>query len=186
MYRLPDLVPAAMSPQQQEVYRAILSGPRGVVQGPLLAWLHSPGLAAPAQALGAYCRYGTALPPRLSELAILTSGAWWQAGFEWHAHAPIGIAAGLDPVAVEALRVGAAPTFVREDERLVYRFTSELLHTRTVSESTYREAEAALGQAALVDLVGILGYYGLIAMTINAFRVPVPPGAPEPFAGEAG
>ncbi len=185
MYRLPDLDPDHMSPEQREAYQAILASPRGVVQGPLLAWLQSPMLAQRAQELGAYCRYGTTLPPRLSELAILVTGAYWRAGFEWHVHAPIGVQAGLDPHAVEALRGGAEPRFALEDERAVFRFATELLHTRAVSDPTYREAEAVLGARAVVELVGILGYYGLISMTINAFRVPVPAGAPEPFAQDA-
>jgi 4-carboxymuconolactone decarboxylase len=181
MYRLPDLEPERMSPEQRDAYQSILSGPRGVVQGPLLAWLQSPGLAHRAQELGAYCRYGTALSPRLSELAILVTGSFWRAGFEWHVHAPIGVAAGLDPEAVEALRIGTSPRLEREDEQAVFRFSNELLQTRAISDVTYQAAEMALGTHALVDLVGVLGYYGLISMTIKAFRVPVPSGAPEPF-----
>ena len=181
MYRLPTLEEGKLSPAQRAVYDAVRSGPRGVVQGPLLAWLHSPDLAARAQELGAFCRYHSSLPPRLSELAILVTGAFWRAGFEWHVHAPIGIEAGLDPASVEALRSGAEPRFARADERAVHRFAHELLHDHVVSDAAYRDAEAALGAAGVVDLVGVLGYYGLISMTINAFRVPLPDGAAEPF-----
>ena len=180
-YRLPVLADAAMSEDQRRVADAIKSGPRGLVQGPLLAWLHSPDLADRAQALGAFCRYGTSLPPRLSELAIITVGAYWKAGFEWFVHAPIGVAAGLDPAAVEALRTGATPQFEQEDEQAVWRFAHHLLHDRTVPDATYRTVEGLLGPAATVELVGVLGYYGLICMTINAFGVPVPPGEAEPF-----
>ena len=179
--RLPTLTTETMSPEQRTAFDAIKASPRGVVQGPLLAWLHSPALANPAQALGAFCRYGTSLPPRLSELAIITTGAYWQAGFEWHVHAPIAIAAGLDPAAVEALRTGAMPHFEQEDEQAVWRFAHHLLHDRAVPDATYRTVEDLLGAAATVELVGVLGYYGLISMTIKAFQVPVPPGATEPF-----
>jgi 4-carboxymuconolactone decarboxylase len=170
-----------MSPEQREAYDAIRNGPRGVVQGPLEAWLNSAGLAARAQALGAFCRFGSSLPPRLSELAILITGAFWQAGFEWHVHAPIGIKAGLDPAVVESLRSGAAPFFVAEDEAAIYAFASELLTTKQVSDPTYQRTVALLGVTGTVDLVGVLGYYGLISMTIKAFELPVPAGAPEPF-----
>jgi 4-carboxymuconolactone decarboxylase len=105
--RLPDIVVESLTPDQRRVYDAILSGPRGVVQGPLRVWLNSPELADRAQALGAFCRYHTTLPPRLSELAIITTGAYWKAGFEWAVHAPIALKAGLDPDAVEAIRKGA-------------------------------------------------------------------------------
>jgi 4-carboxymuconolactone decarboxylase len=138
-------------------------------------------LADKAQALGAFCRYGTSLPPRLSELAIITTGAYWAAGFEWHVHAPIAVAAGLDPAAVEVLRSGGTPQFAHADEQAVWRFAHHLLNDHTVPDDVYAAAEAALGPAGTVELVGILGYYGLISMTIKAFRVPVPPDAPEPF-----
>ena len=178
-YRLPELT--GMTDEQRRVADAIKAGPRGVVQGPLLAWLHSPALAERAQALGAFCRYGTSLPPRLSELAILATGAHWQAGFEWHAHAPLALAAGLDPAAVEALRTGGTPHFEAEDEQAVWRFAHHLLRDREVPEATYRTVAGLLGTQAVVELVGLLGYYGLISMTIKAFAVPLPEGAAEPF-----
>ncbi|MFT4096031.1 MAG: carboxymuconolactone decarboxylase family protein [Rhodoblastus sp.] len=182
MPRLPDLDPAALDAEQKRIYDEIVSGPRGKVEGPLRVWLTSAGLADRAQALGAFCRYGTSLPPRLSELAILVTGAYWQAGFEWHVHAPIALSAGLDPSAVEKIRAGAEPELAQDDEKAVYAFSRELLTTRRVSDQTYAFAEKVLGRRALVDLVGVLGYYGLISMTINAFEVPVPDGAKEPFA----
>lgn len=183
MARLPDLVIEQLSPDQRRVYDAILAGPRGIVEGPLRVWLTSPELADRAQALGAFCRYHTSLPPRLSELAILVMGSFWKAGFEWHVHAPVGVAAGLDANAVEAIRRGQEPGLERADEAAVYAFSRELLHDRKVSDATYRRAVEELGAGAVVDLVGILGYYGLISMTIVAFEVPVPEGSPEPFAG---
>ncbi len=180
--RLPALTAQTMSDEQRHVAEAIASGPRGVVQGPLLAWLHSPGLADRAQALGAFCRYGTSLPPRLSELAIITVGAYWRAGFEWHVHAPLALAAGVAPAAVEAIRSGGTPAFALADEAAVWRFAHCLLHDRTVPDDAYQAATAALGMVAVVELTGILGYYGLISMTINAFRVALPDGATDPFA----
>jgi 4-carboxymuconolactone decarboxylase len=182
MARMPDLDPAKLSPEQRKVYDAILAGPRGHVVGPLRVWLQSAELADRAQALGAFCRFGTSLPPRLSELAILVTGAHWRAAFEWHAHAPMGLKAGLDAAAIEAIRVGQKPGLTKSDEIAVYDFARELLETRKVSDATYARAVAALGQTGVVELVGILGYYGLISMTINAFEVPLPEGAPQPFA----
>lgn len=182
MTRLPDIDPDTLPPEARRVYDAIASGPRGRVQGPLRVWLNSPELADRAQALGAFCRYGTSLPTRLTELAILVTGAHWRAGFEWHVHAPIGIEAGLDPAAVEAIRTGEAPRFGEADEAAVHAFASELLRTGAVSRPVYEAAVAELGARAVVELVGVLGYYGLISMTINVFEVGLPEGAPEPFA----
>src|ERR1700758_4790678 len=103
MTRTPEIVYAELDADQRRVHDAIVAGPRGQVQGPLRVWLQSAQLADRAQALGAVCRFGTSLPPRLSELAILITGAFWRAGFEWHVHAPIAVKAGLDAGAVEAI-----------------------------------------------------------------------------------
>lgn len=182
MSRIPEIPIEKLTPEQRRAHDAIASGPRGAVVGPLKVWLQSPELAQRAQELGAFCRYHTSLPKRLSELAILVTGAHWKAGFEWFTHAPIGIEAGLEPKAVEALRAGRKPEFKRRDEAALYDFVRELLDTRRVSDATYERAQAELGTLGLVELVGILGYYGLISMTIKAFRVPVPAGEKEPFA----
>jgi 4-carboxymuconolactone decarboxylase len=180
--RTPALDLAKLTPAQQRVHDAIASGPRGKVQGPLKIWLQSAELADKAQALGAFCRYGTSLPPRLSELAILVMGAHWQAGFEWAAHAPIALAAGVDAAAIEAIRRGKPPQFADAAARCVHAFAFELLNRRRVSDATYAEAVDVLGQTAVVELVGLLGYYTLISMTIVTFDVPLPDAAVDPFA----
>jgi 4-carboxymuconolactone decarboxylase len=184
MARTPELVYAELDAEQRRVYDAIIAGPRGQVQGPLKVWLQSADLADRAQALGAFCRFGTSLPPRLSELAIITTGAHWRAGFEWFAHAPLAIKAGVDPDAVEAIRTGKPPKLGQPDETAVYAFARELLTTREVSDATYQEALARLGKKGVVELTGILGYYGLISMTIKAFEVPLPEGTPDPFSDQ--
>ena len=180
--RTPVLDEANLSPAQQTVFDAIKSGPRGVVQGPLRVWLQSADLTDKAQALGAFCRYGTSLPPRLSELAILVMGAHWQAGFEWAAHAPIALKAGVDAAAVEAIRKCETPDFADAEARTIHAFASELLCNRRVSDATYTEAVQLFGAKTVVDLVGILGYYTLISMTIAVFDVPLPEGCADPFA----
>src|SRR5215471_4082280 len=124
--RPPVLDESGLTAAQREVFEAIRSGPRGVVEGPLRVWLHSPALAERAQQLGAFCRYGTRLPARLSELAIVTVGAFWRSGFEWHVHAPIARRAGIAAEAIEAIRTGATPTLAAPDERAVYDFSREL------------------------------------------------------------
>lgn len=170
-----------MSPAQRRVHDAVVAGPRGKMVGPIQVWLTNPELAEKAQELGAFCRYGTSLPPRLSELAILITGAHWKAGYEWHVHAPIGLKAGLDPEAVEAIRRDQRPGLTKTDEAAVYAFTKELLETRRVSDETFRLATKELGERGVVELTGILGYYTLISMTIVGFELPVPAGSPEPF-----
>jgi 4-carboxymuconolactone decarboxylase len=179
--RIPDLDVEDLSPEQRRVHDAIVAGPRGKVAGPLAIWLESAELADRAQALGAFCRYGSSLPRRLSELAILIVGAHWMAGYEWHVHAPLAVEAGVDPAAVEAIRTHQAPVLARADEQAVYDLARELLAIRHVSEAAYRRAVAQLGPKGVVELIGILGYYTLISMTIQTFEVAVPDGAADPF-----
>lgn len=181
MSRIPDLDPDRMTDAQAHVHAAIAAGPRGSVRGPLRVWLESPGLAERAQALGEYCRFNSRLPPRLSELAILVTAVHWQSSYEWYAHAPPALKGGLSAEVIDVLRRGQVPDFPHEDEAAVHAFATELLRTHQVAAATWDRTVAALGMAGVVDLVGILGYYGLISMTINAFQVALPPGVPDPF-----
>ncbi|MGC6519410.1 MAG: carboxymuconolactone decarboxylase family protein [Candidatus Puniceispirillaceae bacterium] len=179
MPRLPVLHPDDMNEEQRKVHDSIVSGPRGGVRGPLAVWLHRPELADRAQTLGRYCRYESCLPARLSELAILTTARIWDAEFEWQAHLPPALAAGVRREVTDALARDDIPSFTEEDEQLVYEFTRELNLTRSVSDCLFDKALACLGQDATVDLVGLLGYYSLISMTIKAFEVaPLTSGQP--------
>ena len=172
MTRLPILHPDELTSEQNDVHDRILSGPRGAVRGPLAMWLHRPELADRAQRLGVYCRYGSSLHPRLSELAILTTARIWDAGFEWDTHVPHALEAGVTEPIVAALANDQMPDFSAEDEELVYLFTRELNLTRSVSDDLFARTVACLGREGVVDLVGVLGYYSLISMTIKAFKVP--------------
>lgn len=180
MNRLPPIDPHHLNEAQRAVHDRIANGPRKGVRGPLAIWLHRPALAECAQALGRYCRYDSCLEPRLSELAILLMGRHWLAEYEWAAHKPFALEAGLAPAIIDAIRDGEEPVFTRPDEALVYRFIRELHDTRNVSDELYQAFTALLGDEAAVDLVAIAGYYTLISMTIKVFEVPPPAGvAPE-------
>lgn len=180
--RLTPLSDASMDDEQRRVLQDILSGPRGNLDGPFLAWVHSPKLADSAQKLGAFCRYGTRLELRLSELAILVTAAWWQSQAEWQIHEPIALQAGVSAKVIDALRLGKRPPFERGDERLVYHLARSLYQTRRIDQALYAEGVAAFGEAGMVELVGVLGYYALVAMTLNAFEVRRETDAPLPFA----
>ena len=182
MPRIPELRTDQMSSQQLRVHDEILAGPRSSLQGPFHAWLYSPELADPAQKLGEFCRFSSALPKRLSELAILVIARYWCAQFEWYAHAPMAISAGISAAAVGAIQINEKPILDADDECLVYNFVSELLDSRTVSQSTYDQAETTLGRRGVVDLVGIVGYYCLVSITLNVFEMPLPKGEAPPLS----
>jgi 4-carboxymuconolactone decarboxylase len=169
--RLPRFEAATATDEQKAVLQDILGGPRGNLDGPFLGWIFSPELAQHAQRLGAFCRYQTGLPLRLSELAILVTAARWQAQAEWFIHYPIAMQAGLPADVAEAIRIGLEPKFVEKDDKLIYRFATELYELKRVSDATYQQAVDRFGHTVVVNLVGLLGYYALVAMTLNVFEM---------------
>ena len=172
MARLKTIENKDMTERQRQIHEEIVSGPRGQVRGPLAIWLYRPELADRAQKLGRYCRYNTSLEPRLSELAILTTARIWDAAFEWQAHVPHALSGGVDSLVIDSLSADQTPDFANEDEEIVYRVTREINTTRQLSDETYNQAIKILGIEATVDLIGLLGYYALISMTIKAFNIP--------------
>ena len=180
--RLPRFDASNATPEQKAVLDEILSGPRGNLNGPFLGWIHSPELAQQAQRLGAFCRYRTGLPLRLSELAILVTAARWQAQAEWYIHYPIALEAGVAQVDAEAIRLGRQPSFANSDDALIYAFASELYDTKRVSDATYAATVARFGHEVTINLVGLLGYYALVAMTLNVFDMRAQGQETLPFA----
>ncbi len=183
--RLALIDEAHMNGAQQSLMAALRAGPRGksiTPRGPFAVWLHAPEFGHLAQALGGHCRYKTALSPRLSEFAILCTARLWRAQYEWFAHAPMADKAGVKPKTIADLRAGREPRSAPKDERAIHAFVKELYKTNRVSDRAYKRVHAFLGDAAMVELVGILGYYALISMTLNVFRMMPPPGAASPFA----
>ena len=181
--RLPVLDMASLTGEQQALVEAISSGPRGRFSnsGPFAVYLHAPGFGHLAQQLGGYVRLGTSVPPRLSELAILCTARFWQAQYEWVAHAVIAAKQGVKPATIRDLQAGRTPTSAPRDEMAIYAFVRELYATRRVSDTTYERVHKLLGDAGMVELVGILGYYAMVSMILNVFRMPLPEGTPAPF-----
>jgi 4-carboxymuconolactone decarboxylase len=182
--RLPAIPAERLTPAQRALVDSIRSGPRGQatqIRGPFAVFLHSPDYGQLAQQLGGYCRLKTRVPPRLSEFAILVTAKLWRAQYEWCAHVPHAERAGVTPQTIRALRAGRTPKSAPKDERAVYDFIKELYRRRRVGDKTYARVHALLGDDGMVELVGILGYYVLIAMSLNVFRMGPPEGEPLPF-----
>lgn len=173
-----------LNPTQRALLDAMRSGPRGKalpIRGPFAAFLHAPAFGDLAQRLGAHCRYRTTVPPRLSEFAILCTARQWRAQFEWYAHEPMALKAGVSAKTVRDLKAGRLPKSAPKDERAIYDFVQELYKTRRVSDRTYKRVRAVLSDESMVELVGILGYYTLISMTLNVFQMLPPPEDELPF-----
>ena len=170
-----------MTAEQRSVYDKIVSGPRGKIQGPLRAALHNPELADKWQALGALLRYGTSLPPRLSEIAILVTGRACRSPFEWYAHRVEAEKAGIEPGIINAILAESTPPGMSADDAAVYQYAVELNRHNSVSDPTYAEALARFGERAVVELTALIGYYTMVAMTLNCHEIPLPEGVAPAF-----
>jgi 4-carboxymuconolactone decarboxylase len=168
--RIPLLRQEQLSRVGRNIYSSILRT-RGNLDGPFLAWLHSPGLAGPAVKLGTFCRYDTGLTEVESELLILLVAAHFRCSGEWQIHAPIAVAAGLEQASIDAIMAGQVPILPVGRLSLLHMFGTELLRRNEVSQTTFEEATELFGYQRLVEIVGLIGYYCFVAMTLNAFDI---------------
>ena len=181
MPRISLPAPDTMNAEQRLVYDKVVAGPRGKMEGPLRAALHNAELADRWQALGALLRYGTTLTPRQSEIAILVTGRTCQSPFEWYAHRRESEKIGIETEILEAILAQSLPPFRSPVETLVYQYALELNQHNSVSADTYARALAHFGERTLVELTALVGYYTMVAMTLNAHEIPLPPGVEPAF-----
>ena len=179
--RMAEIPLDKMTPAQRTVADAIMSGPRKGMSGPFNAWLRSPQLADRLQKVGEYVRFNTSLDKRLNEMAIIMTAQYWGSQYEWYAHAPLAIKAGLDPDVVAALGAGNKPEKMKDDEAIVWEFTTQLRRDHGVNDAIYAKAVEKFGENGVMDLVGVNGYYDVVSMTLNVAHVSPPANAELPF-----
>ncbi len=194
MTRIPNVPREELGPEGQQLWDSIVSTrgstvvtAEGGLSGPFNAFVTAPGSGTRLSALGATLRFETSIERRLSEVAIITIGARWQAEFEWWAHARMAREFGVPDAVVDAIGRGEDPPFGADDERAVYAVARQLGQSGHLDEETYGAAHRLLGDTGMVELVSLCGYYTLISFVLNAFEVPPPPGAAPmwPDAGPA-
>jgi 4-carboxymuconolactone decarboxylase len=181
--RVPDLTAAELSPRQKQIYEEIARTRGGTVRGPFAIWLRLPDLAERADRLGGALRTGGRLDKRLFELMVLIVARHWSAQYEWFVHARHAREAGVSPEVIEALRLGRTPAFVKEDEQLVFDLVGAVNERRVLSEPLYERALSAFGLDLLIELVAAIGFYTMVAVTLNVFDAPVP-GGERPLPAE--
>lgn len=169
--RLP--LPSTLTADQRCAMEKVASGPRGGLIAPFVPMLRAPELMTRLQLVGEYLRFGSGLPPHLTELIILVVARRWDQDYEWGHHVPLARAAGLDDGVIAAVREGGTCTGP-DDVRAVWRMVSELEYRRGLSDSTFDAALAAVGDDGVVEAIATAGYYTTLAMTMNAARTPVP------------
>src|ERR1700744_1288749 len=170
-----------MSAEQRTIAEAIMNGPRGRMSGPFNAWLRNPVLADRLQKVGEYVRFNTSLDKRLNEMAIVMTAQAWGAQYEWYAHAPLALKAGLDPDVLKAIGAGRKPEKMKDDEAIVWGFTTQLRRDHSVDDAIYAKALEKLGEQGIIDLVAVNGYYDVVSMTLNVAHVKAPADAAMPF-----
>lgn len=180
--RMPPIPQDRMTEAQRKAAAAIEAGPRGRVIGPFVSILRSPGLAEPTQKLGEYIRWGVKLDMRIAELAGLMTARFWQQQYEFHVHVPHALKAGVAQSTIDAVIEGRRPAGMPEDETIAWEFVSEFYANKAVCDTTYAKAVAYFGEESLMDLIGVIGYYSMIAMAMNVARTEIPDGKPLPLA----
>lgn len=174
--RMSKIAPENMTELQRKAAAELASGPRGEVRGPFNVLLRSPELMSPLQKVGEYLRYKCALDRRIAEMATLIAARHWTQVYEWSAHHPLALKAGLKPEIAQAIAEGRRPTDMAVDEEVVYDVLIEALQNKSVSDVTYERGIKQFGEQNLVDLLAIAGYYAMLAMLLNVARTQLPEG----------
>ena len=191
MSRLPPLPRDALNDAGKELFDRIADTrggsstaitADGSLYGPFNAWVTAPDVGRRLLSLGGALRFEMSIDRRLIEVAIITTGAHWKAEFEWFAHAPMAREHGVSEDVIDAIREGRIPDFVHDDERAVHAVATELAATGRIDDDTYARARSLLGDQGMVELVALCGFYALVSFVLNAFEVPLPPGAEPVWA----
>ncbi len=179
--RLPAIPESQWSAAQRACADEIIRGPRGAVIEPFIPLLRSPELCTHAQRMGEYLRYRSAIGLRLSELAILVTARHWAQEVEWAIHAPIAAREGIDAAVIDAIGNNQIPEFAQLDEQMVFEFAKQSLVDKRVSDATWAAVCSNFGEHGAVDLLGIVGYYTMLAVVMNGARTPAPRAASMPL-----
>jgi 4-carboxymuconolactone decarboxylase len=176
--RFAPLKAEELSPAQKAWAEMIAPAPRNAkfVNPPYRAYIQSPELAPRLSALSDYLRWNSSLPPRLSELAILITARQWTAQYEWAVHYPLAIKGGVDPKVLSDIAAGKRPEGMKDDEAALYDLATALYRDKKVSDPVYNAARASFGEHGVMDIIGILGYYDVVSMTLITMQADPPSG----------
>ena len=174
--RLKLLSPGEMNADQKQTYDESIAGKRGAPPAPMMAWLNSPEMARHATRLGGVLRFDTIFPAKLSEIAILVTARHWTSHYEWFAHKRLALKGGMDLKIIEDIRDRRTPTFDDPKGQMIYDVARSLHEGHGVAKPLYDEAVKLLGERGIVEIIGLCGYYTMVAMTLNTFEFELPDG----------
>lgn len=153
----------------------------GHIGGPFDIWVRSPELSKRLVGLGGFFRFRTTVERRYVELAILVTGQFWQAQFEWWAHEPMARDAGVPEDVIVAIRAGEVPVLHDPGDAAAYALARQIHEDQRLTNETFAAAKAQFGEVGVAELIALCGFYGLVSMTLNGFEVGLPKGATPPF-----
>ncbi len=174
--RMPPIPAERLTDAQKQAMAEFRTARKAELSGPFWPLLRSPEVMTRARAMGDYLRFTSVLPPRLSEFTILITARQWSQAYEWDLHAPLAEKGGLAPSIISAVSEGRRPNRMADDEEVLYTFCDELHRNKSISDATYARAVARFGEQGVIDILGITGYYTMLAMVLNTARTPIPEG----------
>ncbi|MGA3084031.1 MAG: carboxymuconolactone decarboxylase family protein [Thermodesulfobacteriota bacterium] len=185
MTRLINKNPEEMTPeelaQHQRIGKFRPLKPDKSYGGPYDPWIRSPELAKRAVSFGTFIWGRTTLERRLIELAIIITGRFWEANVEWVSHSRMALEYGVTQEVIDAVFEQRRPEKAPEDEKVVYDVCQALHETHQLPMNLYQKAVGLFGERGLVEIIATIGYYTLVAMTLNAFNVGLAEGVKAPF-----
>jgi len=181
--RMPPVPKDKMTEAQKKALEEVIaSRGAGGAEGPFVPMLRSPELMNRLQTLGEYVRFHNSIGTKLTEFVILLTARQWTQQYEYDAHQPLALKAGLNQDIISAITEGRRPTGMAADEEIVYDFCNELRQNQSISDATYTRAVSKFGEQGVIDMTGLVGYYTTLAMIMNVARSPLPEGKKAPLA----
>jgi 4-carboxymuconolactone decarboxylase len=179
--RMPAIPADKLTDAQKKAAEAFAEGRGYQIRGPFVPLIRSPEVMLRAKAMGDHLRFKSSLEPRLNEMVILITAREWTQQYEWNAHHPAAMKAGLRREVADAIADGRRPAGMAEDEEIAYDMATEILRLKRVSDATYGRAVAKFGEQGVIDLLGVIGYYNFLAIVMNATRTAMPANVAEPL-----
>jgi len=179
--RMPPIPADKLTDAQKKAAETFAEGRGYQVRGPFVPLIRSPEVMLRAKAMGDYLRFKSTLGPRLNAMVILITAREWTQQYEWNAHRPEAMKAGLRGEIADAIADGRRPLGMAEDEEIAYDMVTEILRLKRVSDATYGRAVAKFGEQGVIDLLGVIGYYNFLAIVMNATRTAMPANVAEPL-----
>lgn len=178
MSRIAPIPPVDYTAEQRRLHEQLTKQRTNGIRGPFEVLMHVPEILGPMANFIDQLLLDTRVPHNLKEFAILAIARKYGAQFEWFAHEPRARNAGVTDDVIEAVRHGTRPDFTDPAEALVYEMVDEVVDNRRLGDELYARAVETLGEAAVVELVVLIGFYISIAVLLVSYDVEVPNGNP--------